>query len=301
MTDRDLEDLIFCARASTEGGYWLAAETLRRTREDLYHIGPEWILRSHGYVTVVHVLDVETTGLKPEEGDLAVEVAAVLIAVKTDGDVIVQKQGARSSFVNPHRPIPPQASGVHHIIDTDVLEAPDLDAALDLTLRPFGLDAVDICAAHNSNFDRSFLPALADRQWIDTCQCAKHIWPDAPNFKNQTLRYWLNLDLPRNGAHRALEDATVTAHILARMLSERTVNELLELSGKPVLLEKVSFGKHYGKQWNQVPADYLNWIWREMAGRETLRKAGLSLQPSNFDDQDLIFTVKTYLFGAASP
>jgi DNA polymerase III epsilon subunit-like protein len=50
------------------------------------------------------------------------------VGVKSDGTVIVEEQGRRS-FVNPHRPIPPQSSGVHRIIDKDVESAPDLDEA----------------------------------------------------------------------------------------------------------------------------------------------------------------------------
>jgi exodeoxyribonuclease X len=167
-----------------------------------------------------------------------------------------------------------------------------LDEALYRVLDPFGLDAISICAAHNSKFDSAFLPMLSDRQWIDTLRCAKHVWPDAPDFKNQTLRY--RLDLPRDRMHRALEDAMMTAHILARLLAGRTVDELLELSTAPFLLSKVNFGKHYGKSWSDVPTDYLQWISSTVATNEALRAAGLSVEPSRFDD-DVIFTVRTEL------
>ena len=80
---------------------------------------------------------------------------------------------------------------------------------------------------------------LKDRRWIATLRCAKHVWPDAPDFKNETLRYRLGIDLPRDRMHRALEDATVTAHILARLLAERTVDELLALSTTPVPKDNV--------------------------------------------------------------
>jgi exodeoxyribonuclease X len=239
------------------------------------------------YVRVVHVLDVETTGLKPEEQARAVEVAAVLTS---DGAVRVQKQGKRS-FVNPYCPIPPQASGVHHIVAEDVEGAPDLNEALAVVLDPFGLALVSICAAHNSKFDRGFLPMLDDRGWIDTLRCAQHVWPDAPDFKNQTLRYWLGVDLPRDRMHRALEDATVTAHILARLLAERTVDELLALSTAPVLLRTVGFGKHYGWSWSDVPTDYLDWILSKAAAFEARRAAGLSVEPARFDD-DVVYTVQ---------
>jgi exodeoxyribonuclease X len=281
------------------GHYWLSGEPPVRARKDLLLVEGDWTLSAHGRdqdiaecVTTIHVFDVETTGLKPEEEARAIEIAAVLVC-KSDRTVIVQEQGKRS-FVNPHGPIPPQASGVHHIIDKDVEGAPYLDEALDRVLDPFGLDAVSICAAHNSKFDSAFLPMLNNRQWIDTLRCTQHVWPDAPDFKNQTLRYWLGIDLPRERMHRALEDATVTAHILARLLAERTVDELVELSRAPVLLRKVSFGKYHGQSWSDVPTDYLRWISSTVATNEALRASGLSVGPSRFDD-DVIFTVRTEL------
>ena len=280
--------------AASQGGYWLSGKTLSRTREDLYRtFRREWIFRSHGRATIVHVFDVETTGLKPEKGDRAVEVAATLVAIKDDGSVIVQQHG-QQSFVNPHRDIPPEASGIHHIVDDDVLEAPGLCDALALTLHPFGLGAVDVCAAHSSDFDRSFLPLLDNRRWIDTCRCAKHLWPDAPNFKNQTLRYWLDIDLPRNGDHRALEDATVTAHILAHMLRERSVDELLDLSQTPALLHNVHFGKYYGQPWSKMDIGFLNWILGKAASNEALRAGGYSVDLAPFENPDVIFTAEAH-------
>jgi exodeoxyribonuclease X len=162
-------------------------------------------------------------------------------------------------------------------------------------LEPFGLGAVGICAAHQCDFDRSFLPMLKDRRWIDTLRCAKHVWPDAPDFKNQTLQYFLDIELPRDGSHRALQDATVTARILARLLVERTVDELLTLSTTPVLLRTVNFGMHYGTPWNEVPTDYLRWILREMEMNSLKRAAGALVELGRFDDPDLILTVRTQL------
>jgi DNA polymerase III epsilon subunit-like protein len=51
----------------------------------------------------LHVFDVETTGLKPEEGDRVVEVAVVPLSIFGGGSVIGRTDGARS-FVNPGDP-----------------------------------------------------------------------------------------------------------------------------------------------------------------------------------------------------
>jgi exodeoxyribonuclease X len=290
------------ARAGMQGGYWLSGdEPPVRTRENLYlTFQGEWILGGHGqakeYVKIIHVLDVETTGLKAEEGDVAIELAVVLLGVRPNGSVVIQQHGARS-FVNPRgRAIAPQASGVHHIIDRDIEDdTPGLHKVVDLVLQPFGLGGVNICAAHNCDFDRGFLPMLAERRWIDTLQCARHVWPDAPDHRNQTLRYWLGVDLPRDGAHRALEDAMVTAHILARLLAERTVDELLALTMTPVLLRKVDFGKHHGQLWTEVPTDYLFWVLRTAAQNAAEKAAGRPVGSGRLDHPDVISTVHTEL------
>jgi DNA polymerase III epsilon subunit-like protein len=135
------EDVDYFIPGALAGDYWLSGEPPVRTREDLLLVEGDWSLSRHGwkqdiaeYATIMHVFDVETTGLKPDEGARAIEVATVLVGVKTDGTV-------------------------YRVLD------------------PFGLDAIGICAAHNSKFDSAFLPMLSDRQWIDTLRCAKHVWP----------------------------------------------------------------------------------------------------------------------------
>jgi exodeoxyribonuclease X len=206
---------------------------------------------------IIHVLDVETTGLEPEKDDAVVQIAACLVAGNFSGWFVADDP--IESFVNPHRTIPATASGVHHIIDADVAGAPDLGPALDLVLGPSWQSTVEICCAHHCRFDMGFLPMLKDRKWVDTYRCSLHVWPDAPAHSNQVLRYWLGLDLPRTGAHNAASDVIVTAHILCRLLAERSVEDLLRLSQKAVLMKKVGFGMHYGELWTDVPISYLEW------------------------------------------
>jgi exodeoxyribonuclease X len=212
---------------------------------------------------IIHVLDTETTGLDPAK-DSVVEIASVelvgAIAEGKTGPTQWQIGDIASSYVNPHKPIPPEASGIHHILDADVADAPDLGEAIDHVLTPMWRESVDIVAAHNARFDRDFLPPLKDKRWIDTWRCALHVWPDAPSHANCALYYWRKF--PRLSAiahHSALFDATVTAHLLCQLLAERGLDELLKLSTKAAVLRKVNFGKHRGALWTEVPIDYLAW------------------------------------------
>ncbi|HTV73639.1 MAG TPA: 3'-5' exonuclease [Candidatus Acidoferrales bacterium] len=152
------------------------------------------------------VVDVETTGFSPSN-DRIVEVACVLL----DGDGIGPKW---STLVNPLISIPPYATAVHGITDGMVAGAPAIPSVLP-ELRRFcrGARIVAHCAA----FDLSFLGAEFAREALCTMRLARVLFPEAPNHKNQTLRDFLRIDellAGPVGAHRALDDAVVTAHVL---------------------------------------------------------------------------------------
>lgn len=208
---------------------------------------------------MITVVDVETTGVDPAV-DKVVELAAVYRSPNQLGC------NWKSTLVNPGRPIPPEASAVHHIRDRDVAEAPALSGAWELINTPD-----EAWAAHNAAFDRGFLPPV-EQPWICTWRCALHLYPEAPSHSNQCLRYYLGLDdevrqhvqLATDGApHRALYDALTTAVILMHMLKTHTVEQLVALSTQPVILTTVRFGKHRGAAWSSLPHDYLRWILRQ--------------------------------------
>lgn len=217
-------------------------------------------------MTKLLALDCETTGFDPKEHRVVELAGAVVDPIKKRvADLFCQ-------FVNPERLIPAEAMGVHHILDRNVVEAMFLDQVLDLHvehLMPF------IPVAHNAEFDSQFIPVKGP--WICTYRCAKHLWPDCPSYGNQTLRYHLKLfkepEAKAMPPHRARADVWVTAHVLIRMLKERSVSELLELTKMPILLRKVHFGKHLGEQWSEVPKGYLQWILKQDFDRDVMHTA----------------------------
>jgi exodeoxyribonuclease X len=221
-------------------------------------------------VNRVFIIDTETTGLEPSDCGVC-EIAAVVVS-RDDGGGWRVGDGA-AFFVDPGRPIPPEASGLHDIVDADVAGAGPLRDVLARLMpadaRPV-IEKGTIFAAHNAPFEIGFLTMLRKARWVDTLQCALHIWPDAPNHKNSTLRYYLGLALPswldasekRNRPHGALFDTAVTAATLCRMLDRHTLVELIDMSNRPAILHKVNFGEHFGKPWSEVPTSYLEWILR---------------------------------------
>ena len=128
-----------------------------------------------------------------------------------DDDRIVHRW---ATLVDPQAPIPPRATEIHGITDEMVAGAPTIDRAL-VELRRFS--AARTFVAHSARFDLSFLGALRSRRAICTLRLARALFPDAPNHKNQTLRRVLEIDRILGedlGAHRALDDALVTAQVL---------------------------------------------------------------------------------------
>jgi exodeoxyribonuclease X len=209
----------------------------------------------------IRIVDCETTGETPPEHKV-VELASCDLDPQSG-----QFQAPRSELVNPGRPIPPDSRGIHHISDAMVANARDIDVVAKNVLLPYPFPTMPAFAAHNAKFEQSFLAQYTgDVPWICTFKVALRLWPDAPNHKNQTLRYFLNIQMPEKvesmsyPPHRALPDAIVTGHILREALNQATIEQMIAWSKEPPLLPRLTFGKHRGEEWNVVPADYLVWI-----------------------------------------
>lgn len=207
----------------------------------------------------VRIIDFETTGTQDDDQSQVIEEGSYDLVLETG--IIGFPY---SSLYGASKPIPPEVKAVHHITDEDIAGSPLFVDCLEDFCK--GMGEADIFAAHNIKFERHFFPGERHR-WICTYKCALTVWPEAPGHSNQVLRYWLNIDEDDDFAgwramppHRALPDAYVTAFILRRLLSERTVNELVEISSKPALFHKLTFGKHRGLAYADAPSDYLHWI-----------------------------------------
>lgn len=252
-------------------------------------------------IDTIVVVDTETSGLSPTEGAELLEVAWVPLTL--ENGAWGWTEGAEGcTFVEHEGEIPPQARAVHHISPDDVAPGAERCSPTDVVVGDMlRAETPELTyAAHNAAFDRQFLPL--GRPFICTLQCAKHLWPEAPAYGNQVLRYWLGCEPPADllkerfrdeedmpavrplAPHRALYDAAVTAAVLLRMLGGRSAEELVELTVRPVLLRTCQFNKHRGTPWAEVPRDYLRWIART---------------PDMMRDPDLAHTVAHYLRGAA--
>lgn len=212
---------------------------------------------------LIRVVDLETTGIEPT--DKVVQIGAADLFMDS-GEVVP----AGETFINPGIPIPPLLSAIHHIIDSDVADAPSWPEGAQGIFRGWGsFSTPDAYCAHNAKFERQWIKddLIGGKPWICTYRGALRVWPEFEGHTNQQLRYQLNpAGLERSIAsesHRALPDAYVTALTLRELLKRASFDDLVAWSSVPALLPRVQFGKHKGEKWQTVPADYLQWILRQ--------------------------------------
>ena len=164
--------------------------------------------------TPIIVLDFETTGLDTRS-DRIIEIGAVKLA---DGRVTEDL----SVLVNPGELLKPKITEITGITDQMLRDQPDIQATL-----PQLLDFIGDCpiAAHNADFDYHILQSELRRQGItreytviDTLTYARKLYPELKSHKLGQVCKRLGVSL--KNAHRAVHDATATAHCLAQMLEE---------------------------------------------------------------------------------
>lgn len=206
-------------------------------------------------MTLIRSIDFETTGI-PTEADphAIVEIGFVDITVDEGSQPVMGK--TFSALCNPGRPIPHEAMAVHHITDAMVSEA-----AGNVGLIMGG--GVDYYCAHNADYERQFFDQGVP--YICTYKVALRLWPEAPSHGLQFLRYHLNLPVVSTLAqppHRAGPDAYLGATLMVAILEDgrASIEEMVRWSNGPALLPRVTFGKHKGSKWEDVPTDYLDWL-----------------------------------------
>ena len=209
------------------------------------------------------IVDTETSGLDPADSEL-LEIGAVLSDWR--GKIIDRFE----TLVKPTKPLTADNSAIHGLIDEDFAKAKTIDSASYQFL--WWLPDDTIIVTHHLEFDRGFLPWIADRQGLCSKRLASHLCPDSPSSKNQVLRYWFK-DVARDphiralgDTHRAIADATVTATILPHLIDiylaqggEDDIDALIAFAESPYLIKHMWLGKHYGKPIAEIDKSYLVW------------------------------------------
>lgn len=165
---------------------------------------------------IVAVLDFETTGLSPLQGDRATEVAAVILK---DGQVIDRYQSLMNTGVR----IPSFIEALTGITNEMVREAPPA-AEVMRAVSDFVGDYPLV--AHNASFDCKFWDAELARiqrsrrqEFVCSLLLSRRILPQAPSHRLGALVEYANLPVAGR-FHRALADAEMAASLLLRLEGE---------------------------------------------------------------------------------
>ena len=159
------------------------------------------------------VVDVETTGLKPQGNDI-IEVSAIKY-----GSSFVP-ESCFTTLCKPRNHIPAEASKINHITDEMVEAAPPFSLiAAGLSEYMKGCNVV----GQNVEFDTDFLYTcgveLPETKYFDTCQLARYTLKDMVNYKLPTL--CSHYGIYRDDAHRSLSDAYATALVFENLIRDK--------------------------------------------------------------------------------
>ena len=164
----------------------------------------------------VIVLDFETTGLSPDNGDRAIEIGAVIVQ---NNQIVDRFQ----RLMNPGKRISSFIQDYTGITNAMLKKAPPIDKAM----HEFSVFMAEHhLVAHNAGFDKRFLDAELHRigkrrtqEFACSLLASRRIYPDAPSHNLESLvRY---TKITTDGAfHRALADAEMTARLWIGMINE---------------------------------------------------------------------------------
>lgn len=166
------------------------------------------------------VLDTETTGLDPLNGDRIIEVAAIEIV----NLVPTGRQFHR--LLDPERDIPPEATRVHGFTAEMLAGKPRFADILPELLDFLREDPI---IAHNAPFDFGFLdaefarcgaPPLDRARMVDTLEIAKRRYPGLPNSLDALCRRF-GIDLSQRTTHNALLDVRLLAEVHLELMGGR--------------------------------------------------------------------------------
>jgi DNA polymerase-3 subunit epsilon/exodeoxyribonuclease X len=222
-------------------------------------------------------LDLETTGLGSSDRICSIGLCAV------EGEKTLEIY----ELVNEGKKISSKASSINNITNEMIKIKPALKQTRAWSFLQESNNENTTLIAHNVNFDLKMLE-YSGFEWrgkvIDTLRSTKHLISECEYFSLQFLRYELKLYKKENAAiaHNALSDALLVKLLYEYLLDLANHEDLIELTKKNALVEKLNFGKYkerYIEDISMCDRGYLEWI---LANIDDL-------------DEDLKYSIKKYL------
>ena len=164
----------------------------------------------------VAVIDFETTGISPNQGCRATEIAVVIME---QGRIVDRYQSLMNAGVR----IPGFIEALTGISNSMIRTAPSAERVMDDVANFVGTVPL---VAHNASFDQKFwdyelsrIERTRQQSFACSMLLARRLMPGAPNHKLGTLTSYARL--PNTGkAHRAMADAEMAANLTAHLTNE---------------------------------------------------------------------------------
>jgi len=175
------------------------------------------------------VLDTETTGFEPDQGDRIVEIGAVELWNH------IATGRTYHQYINPERTMPEDAFNVHGLGDEFLRDKPVFADIADAFLD-FVQDSKMVI--HNAGFDMKFLNAelgwlrkkpLPMDQTIDTLMIARKRFPGSPASLDALCRRF-SIDNSSRTLHGALLDSEILAEVYLELLGGKQPDFALSTS-----------------------------------------------------------------------
>ena len=227
------------------------------------------------------ILDTETTGA--DEKDRVCQLAYIVASPQLVGTRIEE---VHNELCRPPLPISFGAMAVHHITNERVQKKPPCPETAGFRRLQELNTPENVLVIQNAPFDLPMLEKegfVSRMRLIDTLRCLRHLYPDAEAHGLQYMRYFLGLyrnetaEAKKHGikisAHDALGDVLVLKLLLDYLLADHTVEELVELTARPITYKTFRFGKYKGEEILEVARKdpgYIEWMLREKEGEEPL-------------------------------
>ncbi|WP_374545363.1 DNA polymerase III subunit epsilon [Rhodoblastus sp.] len=174
------------------------------------------------------ILDTETTGLDPANGDRIIEIAAVELI---NGSLTNNNY---HQYINPERDIPDSAFRVHGISAEMVADKPKF---VEIVEQFIGFIGDDVIVAHNAEFDLKFINSelqkigripLSNDRVVDTLALARKKHPGSPNSLDALCTRY-GVDRTRRVKHGALIDAEILAEVYVELTGGRQTSLSLQI------------------------------------------------------------------------
>ena len=166
----------------------------------------------------VNVLDTETTGFSPRNGDRIVEIGIVELIDNQETGQTFHK------YVNPQGRQVGSSYNVHGLSDEFLVEKPSFEEIQSSFLQFIGSDPLII---HNASFDMRFLDAEMqltrskplNNEVVDTLELAREFDPYAGSHALDSLCIRYGVTSVKRGLHSALTDAQLLAKVYIHLIA----------------------------------------------------------------------------------